>query len=141
MIFISSPLWVKGSTFCAGIVGVLEVSEAVAFARFPCQNRSNEYRDDECDGGTFKAAMLLGNDRFTVVVEITEPLPAADLERAIEGLAGNELRLRVKRCSEVVFLEEVAPLPPDEKIASRLEQPLYNPNWLPGVRFLAIEQV
>jgi hypothetical protein len=91
--------------------------------------------------GTFKAAMLLGNDRFTVVVEITEPLPAADLERAIEGLAGNELRLRVKRCSEVVFLEEVAPLPPDEKIASRLDQPLENPNWLPGVRILAIEQV
>jgi hypothetical protein len=91
--------------------------------------------------GTFKAAMLLGNDRFTVVVEIKEPLPAADLERAIEGLAGDEMRLRVKRCSEVVFLEEVAPLPPDEKIASRLEQPLENPNWLPGVRILAIEQV
>ena len=91
--------------------------------------------------GTLKAAMLLGNDRFTVVLEIKEPLPAVDLERAIEGLAGDELRRRVKRCSEVVFLEDVTPLPPDEKIAGQLEQPLENPNWLPGVRILAIDQV
>jgi hypothetical protein len=91
--------------------------------------------------GTFKATMLLGDDLFTVIVEIKEPLPAMNLERAIEGLAGNELRDRVKRFSEVVFLADATALPPDEKIADPLDEPIENPNWLPGVRILSIQQV
>jgi hypothetical protein len=91
--------------------------------------------------GTYRATVNAGDDDFAVIIEIKEPLMGVNMERAIEGLAGNDIRGMIRRPSEVIFLDEVKAIPADEVIADPLEKPIQNPNWLPGIRILSLQRL
>ncbi len=89
----------------------------------------------------FKATVTVGKANFVVLVEVSEPVTGLDvIDKAIVGLAGDHMRRVVKHPSEAVFVDEIEPLQPNEKMAERLETPLANSNWLPGVRIVSIQE-
>jgi hypothetical protein len=92
--------------------------------------------------GMFRGTVSVGDACFSVMVEVTEAVAGVDVvDQAIVGLAGDSLRRIVKYPSEAVFVDEIEPASPNEDIPGRLDEPLENPNWLPGVRILAIQRL
>jgi hypothetical protein len=92
--------------------------------------------------GTFRALVDAGDESFSVIVEVKEPVTGPiGLVPLIEGLVGEKLRNLVGRPSEVVFVNQTELLPAGEEIPDRLEVPIENPAWWPGAKILAVHAI